>query len=293
MFTTQKNEKGFTLVEMLVSMVIGIAVLGVTIYSYTKQDSVLREENTNVQFRDFARLALDAMVPDIRTTGYGMPPGDSSLARAAQGIDVASATTLTYKANTDDITIYVAKDPSGATATSLVLPLNSTNGAMFVNDNVAFFDTQYPGRGNSPWRITAINTDVNLGDPQNYDIITLNGQIGFAFLPIANGVPVVVNKYHTININYNAGAQTITVTDDNGTDDGGGDDTTVIVANNVSDLTFSYFDTDGIALTSLPLILADRGDVRRIQISVTVVNPDETSKTATLSTHTHLRNMGL
>ena len=292
MFATQKNEKGFTLIELMISMALGITLMGAAIYTYTKQDSVLRDENSSVQLRDFARLALDALVPDIRMAGYGFPPGDSAGGRPSQGITTADATTITYFSNTDDITVYVARDPSGATATSLVLPLNSTNGALFVNDNVAFFDTQFPDQWNS-WRINNINTNVNLGDPQNYDIITLDGQIGFAFLPIANGVPVVISKYHTISINYNAGAQTITVTDDNGTDDGGGDDTTVTVANNVSDLTFRYFDADGIALTALPLILADRGDVRRIQISITVVDPDEASVTATLSTHTHLRNMGL
>ncbi len=292
MFATQKNEKGFTLIELMISMALGITLLGAAIYTYTKQDSVLRDENSSVQLRDFARLALDALVPDIRMAGYGFPPGDSDGGRPGQGITTADATTITYFSNTDDITVYVARDPSGATATSLVLPLNSTNGALFVNDNVAFFDTQFPDQWNS-WRINNINTNVNLGDPQNYDIITLDGQIGYAFLPIANGVPVVINKYHTISINYNAGAQTITVTDDNGTDDGGGDDTTVTVANNVSDLTFSYFDSDGTPLTTLPLSAADMGDVRRIQISITVVDPKETSMTAALSTHTHLRNMGL
>ena len=61
-----KNEKGFTLVEMLVAMAISIVLMASIIYVFTKQSSVLRDENSNVQLRDFARLAMDVLVPNSR-----------------------------------------------------------------------------------------------------------------------------------------------------------------------------------------------------------------------------------
>ncbi len=282
MIDTQKNEKGFTLIEMLVSMVIGIALLGTSIYSYTKQDSLLRDENSNVQLRDFARLAMDELVPDIRMAGYGFPPGDSTVPRAAQALAVADATTFTYMANTDNISINSNADGI-ATTDNWVMCDNPAAAGFAAGDNAVFFTASSPNEWNSYTvdGVFATSIDWAVGEAN-----------GFLIETGTNGIPVIVSKYHTISINYNAGTQLITVTDDNGTAVGG-DDTTITVANNVSDLTFSYFDTDGNPLTALPLSAADMGEVRRIQISVTVVDPVEASMTATLSTQTYLRNMGI
>ncbi len=284
MIDTQKNEKGFTLIEMLVSMVIGITLLGTAIYSYTKQDSMLRDENTNVQLRDFARLAMDELVPDIRMAGYGYPPGDSTLTtpRPARAIAVADATTFTYMANTDDISINSNAD--GIATTDNWVSCNNPGAAGFAaGDNAVFFNANDPSEWNfyTVDGVFAASIDWAVGEAN-----------GFLITTATNGIPVVVSNYHTISINYNAGTQLITVTDDNGTF-AGGDDTTITVATNVSVLTFSYFDTDGNALTTLPLSAADRGEVRRVQIFVTLVDADNNDMTATLRTNVHLRNMGI
>jgi len=112
-------------------------------------------------------------------------------------------------------------------------------------------------------------------------------------MPITDNAAVEVNQYHIITFTYNSGLQTIIVQDDNGTNDGGTDDTTTTVASKVSDLTFTYFDADDNALTTLPLSAADLGEVRKIGVSITVVNDDDTSITALLLTDINLRNMGI
>lgn len=111
------------------------------------------------------------------------------------------------------------------------------------------------------------------------------------FLPVTDNAAVEINNYHVITYTYNSGPQTITVTDDQGTA-ANGDDTTTMVANKVSDLTFTYFDADDTPLTTLPLSAADLGEVRKIGISITAVNDDDPSITALLLTDINLRNMG-
>lgn len=269
-----KNEKGFTLVEMLVAMTIGIILLGSSIYVYTKQDSVLRDENSNVELRDFARLAMDALVPNIRLAGYGFPPGDSSTGRAAQGLTAATATSLTYRANTDNVLTYANND---ATSNDNFVPAIDAVTAGFANgDNAVFFDVNNP----SLWNLYPV-AGVNA-----FNVVWAGGNLnGFNITTQTNGAPVVINKYHTISYSYNAGTQIITATDDNGTA-ANGDDTTTTVANNISDLTFSYFDANNVATAVV-------GNIRKVQISLTVVDPNDASKTAVLITNVHLRNMGI
>ena len=275
------NEKGFTLIEMLIAMSISVILLGAAMYTYTKQDQVLRDENMNLKLRDYARLAMDQLDDNLHMAGYGFPAGDSAAGRPAQAIDVADATILTYKANTGNISTR-ADQNSTATTNNWVWAADPVAAGFAVDDNVVFFNVRDPSQWNA-YPIAGVNTTTI--------VWTGGNQNGFDVQPTL-GVPVLVNKYHTITYNYNAGGQIITVTDDNGTDDGGGDDTTTTIATNVSNLTLSYFDADGNPLTTLPLSAADRGEVRKIQISLTVVDEIESSMTAILQTNVHLRNMG-
>ena len=224
---------------------------------------------------------MDQLENNILLAGYGFPPGDSDLGTPAPAINVASATTLTYTANTDDISTQANVD-NAATTDNWILAVDPVAAGFAVNDHVVFFNILNPAEWNA-YPLAGVNTTTM--------IWTVGDQNGFIVRPLT-GFPVVVSKYHTITYNYNAGGQIITVTDDNGTDDGGGDDTTTTVANNISDLTLSYFDADGNALTTLPLSAADRGEVRRVQVSLTVEDAIESEITATLITDLHLRNMG-
>jgi hypothetical protein len=113
----------------------------------------------------------------------------------------------------------------------------------------------------------------------------------------------MINKYHEITYTFNAGPQTITVVDDQGTDPTG-DDTTTTIATNVTNLTFSYFnsvvynstaDPTAVALPLDWVNVADRpdlGNIRRINIDITVRDQNETTVTTTLVSDVTLRNMG-
>ena len=132
-----KNEKGFTIIELLIAMVIGIVLLGVAIYTYSKQEKLLREETRSLQTRDYARLAMDRVISNLLLAGYGFPPGDSAAGRPARGILNADATTITYVANTENKSAYANDDSSIPSNDGLVVADASP---FAINDNIVFFD---------------------------------------------------------------------------------------------------------------------------------------------------------
>lgn len=275
-----KNQKGFTLIELLIAMAISTLLLGAAMYTYTKQDQVLRDENKNLKLRDYARFAITELGENLRMAGFGFPPGDSAAGRPAQGVSNADATTITFMANTENITTYAASDNDDPTSNAVqVLDVSPFS----VDDNVVFFNAEDPDDGRF-----GLLTSVIPGPK----LIGFGSQNGFTFEPIDDGVAVMVNQYHTLTYTYNSVNQIITLTDDNGTGNVG-DDTTVTVASQVSSLTFSYFDADGAALTTLPLNATDLGNVRRVQIMIIVVDDIDPSVTATLITDVTMRNMGI
>ena len=295
-----KNEKGFTLIEMLLAMSLGLVILGAAIYTYTQQDQIIRNENTNLQLRDRARLAMDSMVPNIRQAGAGFPPGDSTLTptRPAVAITTATATQLVFGANTDSITTVVSLDSTTITSTGLATATDPLAPAIgFVaDDNIVFFDVGTPTSWNTRKFERVLGTgpyimDWMVGPPSAWPGATTGGSDqdnNFAFTPVTTGIATTINNYHVITYTYNAGAQTITYTDDGGSDDGGTDDTNLIIATNVSNLTFSYFDN---AIPPNPTAVL--GDIRKITVSITVADPANNNVTSNLLTDIHLRNMGI
>ncbi len=276
------NDKGFTLIELLIAMGISVILLGAAMYTYTKQDDLLRDENKNLKLRDLARLSLNELAGDIRMAGAGFPPGDSAATRPQRGVTTANATTITFRANTQGVSTYSAFDSFTGT-NGFLAPLNSTTD-FAVGDTVVFFNTADPADWNTQ-TIGALTTPVGfLGI--NYDSITWSaGNNGVAFNPISDSESVMINQYRTIVLTYNAGAQQITRSIDGGA--------AVPIANQVSSMTFSYFDADGGPLTTLPLAGADLDNVRRVQIMIIIVDDIEPTVTATLMTDVIMRNMGI
>ena len=307
---SKTKQSGFTLIEMLLAMSLGIVVMGVAIFTYNKQSTVLRIGNQETQTRGMARLAMDALVKNIQTAGHGMPPGDSKIndganpptytPRNAQGISKASSTAMTLLANTDNISTFIINDPASSTDTFMVPPNSANTGnpatTFAADDQVVIFDVSSPA--------TTVRRIVKaVGSPSvNFDAMVLTANVNSGIItPVRNSVPFMVSKYHEITITFDSVAQTITLVDDMGTDDGGTDDTTTIIANNVTNLTFTYFDSfDSMVDVSTPLDWAngtadqdDLGSIRGIAINLTVRDQDETAVTTTLTSAVTLRNMGI
>ncbi|MDH5764135.1 MAG: type II secretion system GspH family protein, partial [Nitrospinota bacterium] len=170
-----KNEKGFTLIELLVAMSMSVILLGAAMYTYNKQDNLLRTENKNLKLRDFSRLAMDKLDNSLRMAGAGFPPGDSNApacasdpgtSRAAKGLTDADATTITFRANTEGISTNANFDMTSANSNGFLVPSGSA-APFTVGDTVAFFNAEepcewnaYPVAGKGTATLGGINYDV-------------------------------------------------------------------------------------------------------------------------------------
>ncbi len=70
-----KNQSGFTLVEMMIASVIALIVIGGSIYVFTTQQSLLKDQNDNTKVRAKGRLAIKILAREVRMAGFGVPPG--------------------------------------------------------------------------------------------------------------------------------------------------------------------------------------------------------------------------
>lgn len=64
------REHGFSLIELMISMTIGIFLIGGAIYVYDEARSTLRVNDTLARMQEDARWALDIIEPDLRLSGY-------------------------------------------------------------------------------------------------------------------------------------------------------------------------------------------------------------------------------
>lgn len=286
-----KNEKGFTLIEMMIAAAMAVVLLGTAVYTYTKQDKLLRNENRKLQLRDFARMTMDELEPMLRMAGNGLPPGNSVAGRDAIGITAADATSITFLANTDGVSTSLSLDCGDY---QYFVPVEES--ADFnAGDRVSIFDTRNPTLAEQRVLLSAGGGTLTPAlCPDLSANVTTDGLFWGTgnllvnlYRPFLNGAAVVVYKYNTITYDYDSSLQTITVTDDQGN----GTNITTTVANNVSDLTFSYFDATGGALT-LPLNANELASIRRMNVSLTIVDETEPDETVLLITDINLRNMG-
>ena len=286
-----KNEKGFTLIELMIAGAMGVVLLGAAIYTYTKQDKLLRNENRKLELRDFARMTMDELEPMLRMAGNGLPPGNSVAGRDALGITAANATSITFRANTDGVSTSLSLDCG---ALQPFVPVEDSS-QFAANDNISIFNTRDPtqaeqrvlisaGGGSLP---TSVCPDLSAAVTTDGLFWSSGSPLINMYRPFLNGAAVVVYKYNIITYTYNSGAQTITVTDDQGN----GTNITTTVATNVSDLTFRYFDATGVEL-SIPLNAAEIAAVRRVNVSLTIVDTTEPDENVLLITDINMRNMG-
>jgi len=99
------NQKGFTLVELLVAMAVTVIVAGIAISSYTSQQESQLSQKQIVEMQQNIRAALYVMTMDIRMAGYD--PYDkygAGIVTSGNGVPVADGGTgpLTFTLVADD-----------------------------------------------------------------------------------------------------------------------------------------------------------------------------------------------
>jgi prepilin-type N-terminal cleavage/methylation domain-containing protein len=158
-----KNQKGFTLVELLVAMGLSLVVLGAGYSVFRVQTHTVKAQEFKMEAQEDARAALDMMVREVRNLGF-FPSGTPCPAPAnTTGIVAATATTLqfVYDANGDGSCAGTMATGAGADeSVTYILPppltigditrdINDGNGAQVLTagnvTNAAF--TYFDGAG--------------------------------------------------------------------------------------------------------------------------------------------------
>jgi type IV pilus assembly protein PilW len=148
---------GFTLIELMVSMAIGLAVLAAIAGTFTAQTRQNTAEEQIGQMQQNVRGALDLMIREIQMAGY-KPAGGSF-----NGIQTSTATTLRIKLDldssgvetdgtTDDISYSFDSSTGLITRT-----LNNPGSSATLADNVTAFSFTYlDANGSSTTTNTAV-----------------------------------------------------------------------------------------------------------------------------------------
>ncbi len=123
---TTMNQRGFTLVELMVTLVI-LGLSSVFIYQIfiTQHDSYMAQQDVSETQQD-VRASLDLMARDLRSAGFGVPGGGTGI----------TLTTDAVLNGTDLITFQTAQ--TGATAASTFLTVDATSTSIDVNSTTGF-----------------------------------------------------------------------------------------------------------------------------------------------------------
>jgi type IV pilus assembly protein PilW len=138
-----KESKGFTLIELMVSMTISLVILAAIAGSFTLQNRQNSAEEQIGQMQQNVRAALDLMIREIQMAGY-KPAGGSF-----NGIHTSTATTLRIKLDldssgvetdgTNDDISYVFNNSTGV----ITRTLNNSAASATLADNITTFSFTY------------------------------------------------------------------------------------------------------------------------------------------------------
>jgi type II secretory pathway pseudopilin PulG len=253
-FRIYKNQSGFTIIEILISGILGVIILGVTMYIFTKQQDVLEEENASTNIRAKGRHAIKVLAKELKAIGFGLPPTEGFVAPNP----VANGSTITYRANLDSVRASTPPSATdGGSTADTDIDVVANGGDFSDNDNIIIYNPSFGDSELNTVSGTPTSTNIPLGSGLVND-----------YSYGANSKLVTINKYNNIVIDLNG-------TNIRRTVDGG---TSTIIISDVSDLTFDFF---GVTQTNL---------VSTIGITITLQDSSDSSITQSFSTDITLRN---
>lgn len=258
----RSGESGYTVVELLMTVaLVGLVAAAVAGVYQVSQQSYMRASSLE-EAQDGARVGLDRMANELRLIGSFW----AGAVGAGNAITAASPTSLTFMASVTDLymlnqSALEARVPIGSTASGMSVPLSisasDTADAFRVYGNAALNDFIYIANGGTR-EVRQINT---IGG----NTLTLATNLSLAY-PAGS----LVRDVKTITYARDAAASTLTRAQG-----GSGADT---IVENVTGLTFTYFDTAGGALPASP---PNPALIGAIQIDLTVQGADGSARLMT------------
>lgn len=288
---------GFTLAEMLVSMVIFLFLM-MALYSVLTQSQWLRFRNDRrVNIQDNARIALEMMERDFRMIGYGVPTGFqvNGTAQWTPAVFYATDTAIGFRAEVDNghtvLTRSATSPPSGGGTDRL-----------YVEDVRYYADATRCG--GSPWPLVVMASrkrwePVQCTQVDAFDkVLFINPSVTDGVFQAAKSEVVTIEQvyyWYVPNPDYPFGTLRRYVRTTNLPDDTfppSGSDGSVL-ATHISSLTFQYLDARGNPLQPTPLDAAQRARVARVVITLVATDragPPQALQSVRLRTEVRLRN---
>ncbi|GBC84347.1 hypothetical protein HRbin11_00772 [bacterium HR11] len=286
---------GFTLAEMLVSMVIFLFLL-MALYSILTQSQWLRFRNDRrVNIQDNARIALELMERDFRMIGYGVPTGFqvNGEARWTPAIFYATDTALGFRAEVDNgHTVLTRSATSSGGGTD----------RLYVEDARYYADATRCG--GSPWPLVVMARRKRW-EPVSCTGVDLRSNVLFITPGVTDGifqaaqseVITIEQVYYQYvrNPDYPFGTLHRQVWTTHRPDDTfpPANPNWSVLATHISALTLQYLDAQGNPLQPTPLDAAQRARVARIVITLVATDragPMQALQSVRLRTEVHLRN---
>ena len=256
------NQKGFTLVEMVIVIAIGLLILSGAFITFSKHDKLIKDQNADTDIRGQGRITINRMSEEIRNAGAGIP-------LKAQFV-TATGTQLQYLTNAKDGPTAVATNVS-ISDTDIVL---TSDQDFAVNQTVVIYDIDALATSSTNYEL-GFNVDaVDTGT----DTLTLDSGVAAAY----NAFDTLVNPYDTYTFDYDSVNDKITRTIN-------GSASTFMT--DVTAMTFVYKDTNDNSLGD-PVAAGDLENIRKIEITLDLQDPNKSSANISLRTDVFIRNTG-
>lgn len=268
------RNKGITLIELLVALVITGTLVGAVYRTFIGQQKTYTVQEQVVDMQQNVRAAINRMMTDIRMAGFGnvsmvLPDMNTNAWRGKNNWDVVNpnypvASSVTILSGMGSTTLTAVPASNQITVNSLT---DSQGNTLF--DTV---DRKYISiAGVESYAITNIAGNT----------LTLSGTLTFSH---AVGTPVFAIRAVTYQVNG------LTLLRDENMGAGGQP-----MADNIENLQFVYFGADGITPTGNP------PDIRNIQVRLraktSLSDPEYKTdggyRKREITSNVHLRNMGL
>ncbi len=277
---------GFTLIEMLVSVIIFVIIL-LAVYSFFDKGQWLylqSDKRSNIQAS--ARLTMEAIERDLRLMAYGVPRAGKVGATATRwtpSLFLADGDQIGFRADIDNGSAYLTQD-SASGDTVIFVPAadggkypDGTN-LIIVSRRTNWFDTVSTGPD-------SVAGSIDIADPLPTTFRATTGKVYTMEEVFWSFTSDPSYPFGTVERQENHPQLP----------DGTASGTWETMATNVQSLTFEYF-AGTVAVTPVPLTSTQAETVTRIV--VTLVAKDRSDKvgeyqTVTLKSEIRVRNMGL
>ena len=192
------NSRGFTLIEMLIAMAMGMLILGVTYQLFIAQQKNMTKETRQLNARAKARMAMNVLVEELRRAGAGLPIGTA--------ISATAANSVTFRTNLSGLNTTLPVTGTGNTlAAAGVTTFNVVNGTGFSNLDQIYLSSPTVGISEllTVSNSTATTLTVTTGLTNNYienqfgKVISVNkadtttiAQVGSDVIKTVNGVAI-------------------------------------------------------------------------------------------------------